>query len=55
VIIGSDHRDFPLASQVEISKIQNPEWQEPETRWEDGDLHCGVRGVADFRPNLAKV
>lgn len=24
--------------------------EEPETRWEDGDLHCGVRGVADFRP-----
>lgn len=22
----------------------------PEERWEDGDLHCGVRGSFDFRP-----
>ena len=22
----------------------------PEARWEDGDLYCGVRGSADFRP-----
>ncbi|CAE7389880.1 unnamed protein product, partial [Symbiodinium natans] len=22
----------------------------PDIRWEDGDLHCGVRGTADFRP-----
>ena len=22
----------------------------PEARWEDGDLYCGVRGIADFRP-----
>ncbi|CAE7776648.1 unnamed protein product, partial [Symbiodinium microadriaticum] len=25
-------------------------FEAPDARWEDGDLHCGVRGVADFRP-----
>ena len=37
----------------DMSTMKNRDWQAPEARWEDGDLHCGVRGVADFRPQVA--
>jgi len=43
--------DRRIALDRAIWKLISPcTLEAPETRWEDGDLHCGVRGVADFRP-----
>ncbi|CAE8582559.1 unnamed protein product [Polarella glacialis] len=43
-------RRHPLDSLLWEQVSRRCEEEVAEERWEDGDLHCGVRGAFDFRP-----